>query len=470
MINIQGLTKTYASGTQAVNQLSMEVKDGEILALLGPNGAGKSTTIRILTTLAGFDEGKVIVAGFDVDTDADQVRRSIGYVAQETGVDYFLTGRENMELHGRLYRMSGKDIAQRITELAGYFELTEVLDQQVVGYSGGMRRKLDIATALLHSPKLLFLDEPTLGLDTKSRQSLWKYIEKLNRELGLTILLTTHYLEEADKLSHRVAIINQGQIKIIDTPEALKSSIGGDIISLSMEGDNGHEEGLTWALKQAPFIKGTTWENDKLHLYVDNGAQAIPQVMTIATAQNAKVAQISFSRPTLDDVFIKYTGNSINTETEDSGDKWWEKWAGKGGGKWAKQWQNQAAETTDSTAETSATNTDWRETNQEWQKWQQQKQTHDAAPATTDNAWQNKAADTSTQTGDNHWQQWQTPSAKEAPTTTEDQSNNQTWPNAGEKNWQQWQQSDDAAATKSDGEKKWPNKDNWSKDWSSKKD
>ena len=173
MISIQGLTKTYASGTQAVNKLNLEVNGGEILALLGPNGAGKSTTIKVLTTLSGFDDGKVTVAGHDVDQEPDLVRKAIGYVAQETGIDYFLTGRENLRLHGQMYRMSKRDIAARIEELAEYFELSKYLDELVSGYSGGMRRKLDIATALIHRPKVLFLDEPTLGLDTKSRQSLW---------------------------------------------------------------------------------------------------------------------------------------------------------------------------------------------------------------------------------------------------------------------------------------------------------
>ncbi|MDH5378792.1 MAG: ATP-binding cassette domain-containing protein, partial [Gammaproteobacteria bacterium] len=222
MISIKGLCKTFSSGTKAVDNLDLEVEKGEILGLLGPNGAGKSTTIRILTTLAGFEEGEVTVAGYNVDTDPNLVRQAIGYVAQETGVDNFLTGRENLVLQGHLYRMTKKDINNRIDELSKYFDLKGQLDDTVMGYSGGMRRKLDIATALIHRPKVLFLDEPTLGLDTQSRQSLWRYIKELNENLGLTILLTTHYLDEADKLSHRVAIINDGQIKVIDTPDALK--------------------------------------------------------------------------------------------------------------------------------------------------------------------------------------------------------------------------------------------------------
>ena len=192
MIQVRGLTKVFPGGTKAVDGLALDVASGEIFALLGPNGAGNSTTIRVLSTLSGFDEGAVEVAGYNVDLAPGKVRQSIGVVAQNTGIDYFLTGRENLELQGQLYRMKKADIAARITELASYFEISDVLDRTVATYSGGMRRKLDIATALIHRPQLVFLDEPTLGLDIKSRKMLWNYIEKLNKELGITILLTTH--------------------------------------------------------------------------------------------------------------------------------------------------------------------------------------------------------------------------------------------------------------------------------------
>jgi len=344
MINIKKLNKTYASGALAVDQLSLQVNEGEILALLGPNGAGKSSTIRVLTTLSGFDDGEVTVAGYNIDSEQEKVRQSIGYVAQETGVDYFLTGRENLMLQGHLYRMKKKDIVSRIDELANYFEIADVLDTLVSNYSGGMRRKLDIATALIHRPKVLFLDEPTLGLDTPSRQSLWRYIRKLNDELNLTILLTTHYLEEADKLSNRVAIIHKGQIKVIENPDTLKDQIRGDVVSLQFKVPEDKNQ-IANGLSKNDFVKDQKWEQDKLHLYVSNGATSIPRLIENCSALNYTVENVSYSRPTLDDVFIQYTGSSIDASEGDGENKWWEKWAGKGGGgKWAKKWQEEQAD------------------------------------------------------------------------------------------------------------------------------
>ncbi len=346
MITINGLNKIYTNGTKAVDQLSLQINEREILALLGPNGAGKSSTIKILTTLSGFDDGEVTVAGYDIDREPEKVRQSIGYVAQETGVDYFLTGRENLELQGHLYRMKKPEIKSRIEELGQYFEIADVLDNLVSSYSGGMRRKLDIATALIHRPKILFLDEPTLGLDTQSRQSLWKYIRKLNDELGLTILLTTHYLEEADKLSNRVAIIDKGHIKVIDKPDALKDDISGDVVSLQFQ-DPQNKNDIVNAMRSNDFVMDTMWEKDKLHLYVSNGATSIPRLIENCNEIKADVINVSYQRPTLDDVFIKYTGSSIDA-TEEGEEKWWEKWAGKGGGgMWAKKWQQANAESED---------------------------------------------------------------------------------------------------------------------------
>ncbi len=371
MIRIENLSKTYQSGTQAVKGLNLEAQQGEILALLGPNGAGKSSTIRILTTLSGFDEGRVTVADHDVDAEPDAVRRAIGYVAQETGVDYFLTGRENLMLCGRLYGMKKKDVEARIEELAGYFELDKHLDELVSGYSGGMRRKLDIASALIHRPQVLFLDEPTLGLDTKSRQALWRYIRRLNEEQHLTILLTTHYLEEADKLAARVAIIDHGQIKVIDTPDALKDSIHGDAVTLTFDETDTQSQALSEALKGEDYLSDQTWENGKLRLYVNNGATAIPRIMETAGRVGAVVANLAFARPTLDDVFIRYTGSSMLEEKEEGGEQWWEKWAGKGGGgKWAKKWQEQNAEEEGEEAPWSE------EQKEQWQegKWSEEEQ------------------------------------------------------------------------------------------------
>lgn len=376
MIRVSGLTKIFEGGNKAIDDLSLEVKQGDILALLGPNGAGKTTTIRVLTTLSGFDEGEVEVAGYNVDRDPQAVRSAIGLVAQQTGVDYFLTGRENLVLQGQLYRMARRDIDARVDELAGYFELDGALDRQVMTYSGGMRRKLDIATALIHRPKLLFLDEPTLGLDIKSRQHLWQHIEKLNREQGLTILLTTHYLEEADHLSHRVAIINQGKIQVVDTAENLKNAIHGDAVILNFDSQAPTVGEFTYALHDDPDVKDVVWQNDKLHIYVDNGGAAVPKLVHLAEEMGLTIESLSLAHPTLDDVFLKYTGTTLEDAEEEEGEEWWHQWAGKGGGgKWQKNWEKwqEKIEETGSAEEKAG----WQ---QQWQDWQQQ----DNAPATGD--------------------------------------------------------------------------------------
>ena len=339
MIQVRGLTKVFPNGLKAVDELDLAVDQGEIIGLLGPNGAGKTTTIRTLATLCGFDSGEVIVAGFNVDREPEKIRQSIGVVAQNTGIDYFLTGRENLELQGHLYRMKKADIKLRITELASYFELEDSLNRQVATYSGGMRRKLDIATALIHSPPLLFLDEPTMGLDIKSRKMLWNYIQKLNKETGLTILLTTHYLEEADRLAHRVAIISGGKIRALGTPDELKSTIAGDALTLNLEQQDWAVQQFVTALKQTDYVKDSMWEGNKLHLYVTNGAESVPKISELAGKHSARILTLSLSRPSLDDVFLKYTGSSMEDEAEETGDEWWKQWAGKAGsGKWQQQW------------------------------------------------------------------------------------------------------------------------------------
>ncbi len=340
-IQVSKLTKIYLPDHRAVDELDLEVREGEILALLGPNGAGKSTTIRVLSTLSGFDSGKAFVGGIDVDQAPEQVRRTIGVVAQKTGVDYFLTGRENMTLQGHMYRMKKADIRSRIEELAEYFELKDSIDKPVMAYSGGMTRKLDIATALIHRPKILFLDEPTLGLDIRSRKILWKHIEELNKKFGLTILLTTHYLEEADKLAHHVAIINAGKIRIIGTPEELKNGIHGDSVVLSFDSVGAREKAYAADIKAGGIAREAVFEGNNLHLYVDDGATSIPAIMEQAAPHDVHVKTLSLARPTLDDVFLKYTGASMVETAEEEPEQWWHQWAGKGGG--GGDWKKQAA-------------------------------------------------------------------------------------------------------------------------------
>jgi ABC-2 type transport system ATP-binding protein len=390
MIQVRGLTKVFPAGPKAVDGLDLSVTQGEILGLLGPNGAGKTTTIRALSTLCGFDSGEVIIAGYDVDKEPEKVRQAIGVVAQNTGIDYFLTGRENLELQGHLYRMKKSDIKRRVAELASYFELDDSLDRQVATYSGGMRRRLDIATALIHHPQLVFLDEPTLGLDIKSRKMLWNYIEKLNKEMGLTILLTTHYLEEADKLAHRVAIISGGKIRAVGTPDELKSSIAGDALTLNLEQQDWAAKQFLMALKQTDYVRDSMWEGNKLHLYITNGAESVPKITELAGKYSVHILTLSLARPSLDDVFLKYTGSSMEDTGEESGDEWWKQWAGKGGGgKWQKQWseaqegeegggwqegqENQAEQPASSSSE--QTNTGWPQqkwTQEEMEQWYKQ--------------------------------------------------------------------------------------------------
>jgi len=428
MISIKGLSKVYASGEKAINGLTLDIQEGEILALLGPNGAGKSSTIKILTTLSGFDDGEVSVAGFNVDIEPEKVRQSIGYVAQETGVDYFLTGRENLALQGHLYRMTKKDIAHRISELSEYFTLADHLDNLVSTYSGGMRRKLDIATALIHRPKILFLDEPTLGLDTQSRKSLWSYIHKLNDELGLTMLLTTHYLEEADKLANRVAIIAKGEIKALGQPNELKDKIRGDVVSLQINQPK-DKNGLANTLSNNSFVKDTKWEEDKLHLYVSNGATAIVKLIEDCQTTHDEILNVSFSRPTLDDVFIQHTGTSIESTADGDEEQWWEKWAGKGGGgSWGKKWQQDSA-TEENAGETKPSKEQWSEDeaaewhkNKKWDKsekaaWEDNKQWSQQESA----AWHNKQADQVNKSNDAKPQQ--------------EKKENQQWPKDKSETW-----------------------------------
>lgn len=349
MITIEKLVKIFPSGARVLNELSLEVGEGEILALLGPNGAGKTTTIRALTTLCGFDSGKITLAGHDIDREPEAIRASIGLVAQQTGVDYFLTGRENLRLFGHLYHLSTRDIDQRISELAGYFELASVLDDVVTTYSGGTRRRLDIATALMHRPKVIFLDEPTLGLDIHSRRNLWRYVRKLNTELNLTILLTTHYLEEADHLAHRVAIINKGRICAVDTPQGLKRQVGGDAIIVKVDGGPEKLNLLQQDLQANPLVRKLIREDERLNVYVDHGAATIPAIAVRASELEIALREVTLTQPSLDDVFLQHTGNRMDSETTDAQQPWWQQWAGKGGGsgKWAKKWQKKGSGASD---------------------------------------------------------------------------------------------------------------------------
>ena len=309
---MENLSKTYADGTQAVKGISLAIKREEFFGFLGPNGAGKSTTIKILTTLQALTSGQVTVMGFDVNKNAVEVRKHIGYAAQETGIDDDLTGRENLSLQGKLFHLPKAELKARVTELLELMDLSADADRRAGGYSGGMRKRLDLASALIQRPEILFLDEPTTGLDPQTRANLWTYLERLNREEGLSIFLTTHYMEEADQLCGRLAIIDHGEIIAEGTPESLKAGLGGDVISLSLaEGVRVRAEEL---LETLPGVRSVNPVATGLQVVVDSGATSVPRIVQKLDSESIAVQQLSLKIPTLDDVFLSYTGKTIRPE------------------------------------------------------------------------------------------------------------------------------------------------------------
>jgi len=311
-IETKSLTKSFGD-LVAVNDISFSVEKGEIFGFLGPNGAGKSTTMMIFTTLLKPTSGKALIAGFDVTKDAKQVRENIGFVQQETTVDEYLTGRENLLLQAKLNHIPKNEINQRIDDVLELIELSDKQDQAVVTYSGGMRKRLDIAGGLLHHPKVLFLDEPTVGLDIQTRRKIWQYIKKIHVEFEMTIFVTTHYMEEADSLCDRIGIMDHGKIQVIDTPENMKNALGNEIISLVVDTNNNHDSFLE-ELKKIEFIKKINEDNLKLTLFTSNGTEVIPEIFQISSKLDIKINSISLTQPTLDDVFISYTGHEIRDD------------------------------------------------------------------------------------------------------------------------------------------------------------
>ncbi len=316
IIETEQLTKVYPGGVRAVDGIDLTVDEGEIFGFLGPNGAGKTTTIKMLNTLIRPTSGRAKVAGLDVVKNAGEVRRNIGYVAQDVGVDEYQTGRENLTLYGHLYRLDNKTIKQRVRGLFEMVELSEVADKLVLTYSGGMRKRLDIAMGLIHQPRVIFLDEPTVGLDPQTRVHIWDYIRSLASNLGITIFLTTHYMEEADHLAQRVAIVDMGKIIQIGTSPELKQSVRGDVVTLSF-GSGGEEhliERTESILAGTDFVLRTEITNGELAVYVKNGETAAPAIMRFLSELNIQINTLSVSKPTLDDVFLKYTGRTIRSE------------------------------------------------------------------------------------------------------------------------------------------------------------
>jgi ABC-2 type transport system ATP-binding protein len=314
-IEADGLVKTYDKDVRALDGLGFEVPAGTVFGLLGPNGAGKSTAVKILTTLARADAGSARVAGLDVNEHAADVRRRIGVVAQRSGVDRELTGRENLTLQGNLYGRRGKGLATRVEQLLESFGLAEAAGRIARGYSGGMQRRLDIATALVHDPEVLFLDEPTTGLDPEVRAGMWREIARLTEEQGLTILLTTHYLEEADQLASNLAIVDRGRVVASGTPEALKGELEGDavVVELAAAPRDGAAQS---AVSGVAGVREVLAEGRGVRARVDEGATAVPAVLAALESNGMPVASVTASRPSLDDVYLRHTGRAFSDADE----------------------------------------------------------------------------------------------------------------------------------------------------------
>ncbi|MBX3333305.1 MAG: ATP-binding cassette domain-containing protein [Nitrospira sp.] len=307
-IDVSRLCKTYDTH-KAVDDLSFQVYAGEIFGLLGPNGAGKSTTLRTLITLLHPTSGTATIMGYDSVREADKVRTVIGYVPQERAIDRFLTGREHLQLLGALYHLSKEEATKRIRELLTLVELEAHADRPAKTYSGGMKRKLDIACGLLPDPKILFLDEPTLGLDVQSRLRIWEYVRMLKAR-GMTVVMTTNYLDEADQLCDRLAIIDGGKIKTMGSPVELKIALGGDIVSLTLK-ELDRIPALETELKRQPAITSVRTTTKGLDIRVESPEKALPTILESANRLNCSVEFIQYNRPRLDDVFIAHTGRAI---------------------------------------------------------------------------------------------------------------------------------------------------------------
>ncbi len=304
------LRKSYQGGVRALDGLSFSVAAGSIFALLGPNGAGKTTTVRILTTLSRPDGGRATVAGLDVLRQPGQVRSVIGAVSQRSGAVTILTGYENLALQGKVYRMRGADLRQRVTELLEQFGLAEAAGLPVRTYSGGMRRRLDVAIALLHRPAVLFLDEPTTGLDPEGRADLWAVLTSLSATAGTTILVTTHYLEEADQFAARIAITDQGRVVAEGTSGQLKAQLQGDSVQLELADARGAELAEK-ALTRVPQVRRTTADGPLVRARVADGPRALPAVLAGLEAESVPVLSVTVARPSLDDVYLHYAGRSF---------------------------------------------------------------------------------------------------------------------------------------------------------------
>ena len=314
-IEVNSLIKKFGN-FKAVDNISVQVEEGEIFGFLGPNGAGKSTTMMILTTLLKPTSGNVFVGGYDVMLNAKKVREKIGYVQQEISVDEFLTGRENLYLHARINQIPSKLIKSRIDDVLELVELGEKKDQAALTYSGGMRKRLDIANGLLSRPSVLFLDEPTVGLDIQTRRKIWGYIKKIRKDFGMTIFISTHYMEEADKLCDRIGIIDHGKIQIVDTPKSMKSAIGNEIISFNLVDGKANQDALIEQINKIEFVKEVKIKQDLITVFSTKSNEVIPKIFQESINLEMRIRSLTLKQPTLDDVFISYTGHDLRDENE----------------------------------------------------------------------------------------------------------------------------------------------------------
>ncbi|MGW3728143.1 ATP-binding cassette domain-containing protein [Streptomyces sp. NPDC000851] len=309
-VEARQLVKTYPGDITALSGLDITVEPGTVFGLLGPNGAGKSTTVKILTTLARPDSGTATVAGHDVLRHPDRVRRAIGVVAQNSGADPVATGRENLQLQGRLHGLKGAALGRRVDELLERFRLSDAARRPVKGYSGGMRRRLDVALGLVHRPEVLFLDEPTTGLDPEARSAMWDEIGRLAGEEGLTILLTTHYLEEADRLAERIAIVDRGRVVVEGSPHSLKGELRGDAVHVELRealGEAGRTV-LDGTLGRLPGVHEVLIDGLRISVRADEGAAVVPALLATLERAGVGVAAATVARPSLDDVYLRYAG------------------------------------------------------------------------------------------------------------------------------------------------------------------
>ena len=312
IIKAEGLTKVFNHSLVAVDHINFSVKHGEIFGFLGPNGAGKTTTINMLITILKPTDGHAYILGSDIAKQNAEVRNAIGVVPQEYTADEDLTGYENILLCADLYGIPRSISKKRAAELLELVELTAFKDKRVQTYSGGMRRRLELACGLVNRPKLLFLDEPTLGLDVQTRAATWNYVKTLKKEFGMTLFMTTHYLEEADALCDRIAIIDHGKIIVVGTPEELKESLGGDIITLSIQQD----VDITDLVSKIEHVKEVKRENGSYRVKSENGEITAPLIIEALRKKGYMVTKLSLTKPTLNEVYLQYTGKSMRDAEE----------------------------------------------------------------------------------------------------------------------------------------------------------